>query len=121
MCTASRQRKRKIIDVEIYHTDPQIEGVHTTHSLYLVKDVVFCIHCGYWMQQKVEKLRNPCGREPPNAEYKRVLKRLLFGWHPRQEKEFWPDGTPAQSYSDVIKYIPREPMKKFKGRPPDRK
>ena len=85
-----------------HHTRRDIEGIHVSHSLHRVRDITFCLKCGYWCQLKSEKLREACIGVPPNTNTRSGLNRMKKGLHPRR-RDMWPDGESAQRHFDVYK------------------
>jgi hypothetical protein len=69
--------------------------IHSTHTLMRLKCLVFCRVCGYWMQERPQRLVGVCGGAPLKSDGRSRLKRLLSGLHPERKVLCWPDGSDA--------------------------
>ena len=67
--------------------------VHESHQRALIKDVLFCTRCGYFMVKRAQSLASPCLGRPKHADSTAKLKRMLDGRHPDRKVLMWPDGT----------------------------
>ena len=93
---------RPPVPMRQYHTREDIAGIHVTHSPHRVRDITFCLRCGYWCQLKSEKLREPCPGIAPNSNNQSGLNRMKSGRHPRRLVT-WPDGSCATTKYEVLK------------------
>ena len=69
------------------------DRVHSSHRRALVKNVLFCCKCGYWMTNKSQALTYTCKGVPQHSDGRAKLKRLMSGLHPGRKVLLWPDGT----------------------------
>ena len=66
--------------------------IHKSHHKMRIRDINFCKHCGYNSSRKPQKLKEPCHLKPKHNFAAQQRRRMLAGYHPNANLEFWPDG-----------------------------